>query len=274
MEQPQPQVRKRKLSEAAQKFQGLARPPPPPKPLQCPRCNSMSTKFCYYNNYSLSQPRHFCKDCRRYWTHGGNCRNIPVGGNHSKKARSKGTITSEAPSVDAPSLSATSGETSLQSNAHPVPAVTPSGILSMPPQPAGGYKLPSYSSANDRLLSPVIGNPLSLDYQQDTFNSQLANNNNLLDGGISFDSNLGFMKGFDAGFPIASPINDYGLQLQPAQLFQQDVYMPNGMNAPEAANWSGGMSSGGGIGGSSVSPTDNIPYTTFPGYGYPSNSWW
>ncbi|PPS02186.1 hypothetical protein GOBAR_AA18481 [Gossypium barbadense] len=47
---------------------------PPPKltePLPCPRCDSTNTKFCYYNNYNLSQPRYFCKACRRYWTQGG-----------------------------------------------------------------------------------------------------------------------------------------------------------------------------------------------------------
>ncbi|KAL5714623.1 hypothetical protein ACHQM5_016557 [Ranunculus cassubicifolius] len=27
--------------------------------LKCPRCDSLNTKFCYYNNYNLSQPRHF-----------------------------------------------------------------------------------------------------------------------------------------------------------------------------------------------------------------------
>ncbi|KAJ8444692.1 hypothetical protein Cgig2_030366 [Carnegiea gigantea] len=32
--------------------------------LYCPRCNSTNTKFCYYNNYSLTQPRYFCKTCR------------------------------------------------------------------------------------------------------------------------------------------------------------------------------------------------------------------
>ncbi|PPD84748.1 hypothetical protein GOBAR_DD18323 [Gossypium barbadense] len=48
--------------------------------LKCPRCDSTNTKFCYYNNYNLSQPRHFCKNCRRYWTKGGALRNIPVGG--------------------------------------------------------------------------------------------------------------------------------------------------------------------------------------------------
>lgn len=36
------------------------------KALKCPRCDSANTKFCYYNNYSLSQPRHFCKACKRY----------------------------------------------------------------------------------------------------------------------------------------------------------------------------------------------------------------
>lgn len=46
----------------------------------CPRCASPNTKFCYYNNYSLSQPRYFCKGCRRYWTEGGSLRNVPVGG--------------------------------------------------------------------------------------------------------------------------------------------------------------------------------------------------
>ncbi|GKG23796.1 DOF zinc finger protein DOF5.7, partial [Tanacetum coccineum] len=37
---------------------------PPEQILKCPRCDSPNTKFCYYNNYSLTQPRHFCKTCR------------------------------------------------------------------------------------------------------------------------------------------------------------------------------------------------------------------
>nr|GMD99697.1 dof zinc finger protein DOF4.6-like isoform X2 [Ipomoea batatas] len=55
--------------------------------LNCPRCNSANTKFCYYNNYSLSQPRYFCKTCRRYWTAGGSLRNIPVGGGSRKNKK-------------------------------------------------------------------------------------------------------------------------------------------------------------------------------------------
>lgn len=57
--------------------------------LKCPRCDSINTKFCYYNNYSLSQPRHFCKSCKRYWTRGGTLRNVPVGGGCRKNKRMK-----------------------------------------------------------------------------------------------------------------------------------------------------------------------------------------
>ena len=60
----------------------------------CPRCGSNNTKFCYYNNYSISQPRHFCRSCRRYWTHGGVLRNIPVGGGGRKNKKRK-ILTSE-----------------------------------------------------------------------------------------------------------------------------------------------------------------------------------
>ncbi|KAI9174211.1 hypothetical protein LWI28_013762 [Acer negundo] len=65
--------------------------PPHDQAIKCPRCESTHTKFCYYNNYSLSQPRYFCKTCRRYWTKGGTLRNIPVGGGcrKNKKVASK-----------------------------------------------------------------------------------------------------------------------------------------------------------------------------------------
>ncbi|XP_051140491.1 dof zinc finger protein DOF3.4 [Andrographis paniculata] len=70
-------------------------PPPEPEHLPCPRCDSTNTKFCYYNNYNFSQPRHFCKSCRRYWTHGGTLRDIPVGGGSRKNAkRSRTNISS------------------------------------------------------------------------------------------------------------------------------------------------------------------------------------
>ncbi|KAL3630441.1 hypothetical protein CASFOL_023425 [Castilleja foliolosa] len=64
------------------------RPPQEPAP-KCPRCDSSNTKFCYYNNYSLTQPRHFCKTCRRYWTKGGALRNVPIGGGCRKTKKTK-----------------------------------------------------------------------------------------------------------------------------------------------------------------------------------------
>ncbi|XP_057468136.1 dof zinc finger protein DOF1.3-like [Actinidia eriantha] len=60
----------------------------------CPRCGSCNTKFCYYNNYSLTQPRYFCKGCRRYWTKGGSLRNVPVGGGCRKSRKGKSTCIS------------------------------------------------------------------------------------------------------------------------------------------------------------------------------------
>nr|XP_018681619.1 PREDICTED: dof zinc finger protein DOF5.7-like [Musa acuminata subsp. malaccensis] len=65
--------------------------------LKCPRCHSANTKFCYYNNYSLSQPRHFCKACRRYWTIGGALRNVPMGGGSRKSKKSKSSSASRLP---------------------------------------------------------------------------------------------------------------------------------------------------------------------------------
>ncbi|XP_074587843.1 uncharacterized protein LOC141843691 [Curcuma longa] len=72
---------------------------PPPPPVKCPRCDSTNTKFCYYNNYNLSQPRHFCKACRRYWTMGGVLRDVPFGGGCRKSKRSS-KATSPAASSD------------------------------------------------------------------------------------------------------------------------------------------------------------------------------
>ncbi|KAG4381141.1 hypothetical protein GLYMA_15G082400v4 [Glycine max] len=54
------------------------------KIIPCPRCKSMETKFCYFNNYNVNQPRHFCKSCQRYWTAGGALRNVAVGAGRRK----------------------------------------------------------------------------------------------------------------------------------------------------------------------------------------------
>ncbi|KAI3978942.1 hypothetical protein MKX01_016117 [Papaver californicum] len=84
--------------------------------LRCPRCDSANTKFCYYNNYNLTQPRHFCKTCRRYWTKGGALRNVPIGGGcrknkgsvvstNSVKTNSNGKLRTASPDILKSSLS-------------------------------------------------------------------------------------------------------------------------------------------------------------------------
>eukprot|EP01018_Ginkgo_biloba_P034017 Gb_23561 [translate_table: standard] len=67
--------------------------------IKCPRCDSSNTKFCYYNNYSLTQPRHFCKTCRRYWTNGGSLRTVPVGGGCRKNKRAKASASRDRESA-------------------------------------------------------------------------------------------------------------------------------------------------------------------------------
>ncbi|CAN0876972.1 Dof zinc finger protein DOF5.4 [Linum grandiflorum] len=103
---------------------------PPQQHLHCPRCDSSNTKFCYYNNYNLSQPRHFCKGCRRYWTKGGVLRNVPVGGGCRKNKRSKKpnhsstTVPQDQPKSD-PNDHSSSESSSLSASAAQPPAPEP-----------------------------------------------------------------------------------------------------------------------------------------------------
>ncbi|KAG8644549.1 hypothetical protein MANES_11G140300v8 [Manihot esculenta] len=88
--------------------------PQPEQALKCPRCDSTNTKFCYYNNYSLSQPRYFCKSCRRYWTKGGTLRNVPVGGGCRKNKRSSSSSSKK-----------TQDHHQLTPNTHPLSSLPP-----------------------------------------------------------------------------------------------------------------------------------------------------
>lgn len=80
LELPKPASMKRPLQQQSSQNQQQQA-----EPLKCPRCDSTNTKFCYYNNYNKSQPRHFCKACKRHWTKGGTLRNVPVGGGRKNK---------------------------------------------------------------------------------------------------------------------------------------------------------------------------------------------
>ncbi|PKA65914.1 Dof zinc finger protein MNB1A [Apostasia shenzhenica] len=110
---------------------------------RCPRCSSRDTKFCYYNNYNTSQPRHFCRACRRYWTLGGSLRNVPVGGSSRKRLRPN-PVPSPSPPQPQPVLSALSIAESTAGHQpppqHHVDVMGSGGygpLLTLPPHPSG-----------------------------------------------------------------------------------------------------------------------------------------
>ncbi|KAG0498702.1 hypothetical protein HPP92_003028 [Vanilla planifolia] len=92
----------------------LAKIPQPEAALKCPRCDSTNTKFCYFNNYSLTQPRHFCKTCRRYWTRGGALRNVPVGGGCRRNKRNKSSSSKSTPTAAVPASTASTTTSAAQ----------------------------------------------------------------------------------------------------------------------------------------------------------------
>ncbi|KAK8443795.1 hypothetical protein SEVIR_9G032600v4 [Setaria viridis] len=148
----------------------LAKIPQPEPGLKCPRCESTNTKFCYFNNYSLSQPRHFCKTCRRYWTRGGALRNVPVGGGCRRNKRTKSSKSSS--SSAAASASATGGGTSSSTSSTATGGSSAAAAV-MPPQgqlpflaslhhPLGGDH---YSTGASRLGFPGLSSLDPVDYQ-------------------------------------------------------------------------------------------------------------
>ncbi|KAK4439961.1 Dof zinc finger protein DOF1.4 [Sesamum alatum] len=144
---------------------------PHQQPLKCPRCDSSNTKFCYYNNYSLSQPRHFCKACKRYWTRGGTLRNVPVGGGCRKNKRVKRHPASN--SVDGISSSPT---------ANPSHHVQPQIDLS-----------PVSNHINNPLFYSLPTNPLELNFPFSSFSSTRVSSD-------SFDLHQPQMNGLGIGF--------------------------------------------------------------------------
>ncbi|XP_062214143.1 dof zinc finger protein DOF2.4-like [Phragmites australis] len=147
----------------------LAKIPQPEPGLKCPRCDSTNTKFCYFNNYSLSQPRHFCKTCRRYWTRGGALRSVPVGGGCRRNKRTKSSKSNSSSAASASATGGTPSSTSSTATGGSGGMVT--GAI-MPPQaqlpflaslhPLGGDH---YSTGASRLGFPGLSSLDPVDYQ-------------------------------------------------------------------------------------------------------------
>lgn len=126
----------------------LAKIPPPEPALKCPRCDSTNTKFCYFNNYSLTQPRHFCKTCRRYWTRGGALRNVPVGGGCRRNNKKNKRNRSKSPSSTNSHEKQTSSSSAIPSHPELIGHQLPQQISN----------LPFMTSMQNHLSRYVVGN--------------------------------------------------------------------------------------------------------------------
>ncbi|KAI5447977.1 dof zinc finger protein 3 [Lathyrus oleraceus] len=188
-----------------------------PQPQKCPRCDSFNTKFCYYNNYSLSQPRFFCKTCRRYWTQGGTLRNVPVGGGCRKGKRAKNSVmSSSSNSIGNSSLAhaqsalhqSTDHQSTMAALARDSSSVLASFSSTVPFYPGGVGYMSSFAAFNPSLnpnLSPHNFNP------------------SLNVGGVGVgvgSSNLGLLQGFNVAAAAALGNSSQG-QNRPSQFFHQ-----------------------------------------------------
>ncbi|OMO65141.1 Zinc finger, Dof-type [Corchorus olitorius] len=146
--------------------------------LKCPRCDSTNTKFCYYNNYNKSQPRHFCKACKRHWTKGGTLRNVPVGGGRKNKRLKTSSNTNTAAAVVASAAAATTTTTTT----------TTSFMAIQPPQ--------------QRQVNPTMQFPSSLLQQNSSVNCKSNNNSMFLGSSSSTTLSLPQTQGMQ--FPFSS----------------------------------------------------------------------
>ncbi|KAL9355463.1 hypothetical protein Peur_053433 [Populus x canadensis] len=177
------------------------------QPQKCPRCESLNTKFCYYNNYSLSQPRYFCKTCRRYWTLGGTMRNVPVGGGCRKGKRAK---TSSSSSGENSRLQQQSqllqhnlatpqnilATTNSGNSVSPALTTKESGNLVSPP---GMSSMGSYFPGDGFLTSLEAIQSLNNNQPPiQSFSFQPLNQPVNLGGDLGDTSNLGLLHGFSA----------------------------------------------------------------------------
>ncbi|PRQ28978.1 putative transcription factor C2C2-Dof family [Rosa chinensis] len=201
-DQQQQNNQERKVNQQQQQGQQQPQQQQHHEPQKCPRCESLNTKFCYYNNYSLSQPRYFCKACRRYWTQGGTLRNVPVGGGCRKGKRAK-------------TMSSSSSATSSRS------------VLQPQPQPQDHHQLqqrPLMMSTGPAALNSLAGSQYypggtgyltSMPFAQSL--NHLGGSGQLGSGGGA--SNLGLLHGFNA-------ISSYGQRQMQSQLFKGNMEPP------------------------------------------------
>jgi|UniRef100_A0A2N9EP47 hypothetical protein len=176
------------------------------QPQKCPRCESLNTKFCYYNNYSLSQPRFFCKTCRRYWTQGGTLRNVPVGGGCRKGKRAKTSSSSSSENNSSRS------QQPQQQNLTNPPARIPSNPVITTISPPSMPSISSYFAGGGGYLSSLAA--IQSLNQSQSYSQALSVGDDL--GG---SSNLALLQGFST-VPSFGSQQQHHRQIQQAQFYQ------------------------------------------------------
>ncbi|XP_061366835.1 dof zinc finger protein DOF5.6-like [Gastrolobium bilobum] len=171
--------------------------PPNDQALKCPRCDSTHTKFCYYNNYSLSQPRYFCKTCRRYWTKGGTLRNIPVGGGCRKNKK----VSTKKPNDQSPiNQNQPDPRTSYNHNPNDLqlsyPDVQFSHLNNLLGTNAGALRNPNFMESTEYNMG-ILENPRPIDFME----------NNVVEGIIRTSRNFDFFGNSDMGVGDMSGYN-------------------------------------------------------------------
>ncbi|KAH8487680.1 hypothetical protein Peur_069017 [Populus x canadensis] len=174
--------------------------------LNCPRCTSTNTKFCYYNNYSLSQPRYFCKTCRRYWTEGGSLRNVPVGGGSRKNKRSSSNPSSSAAAASEKKFPLDLTQPNFHQSAtdqNPKIHQGPDLNLAYPPSHISAMELLKSSGMNPRGFSAFMSIPAASD------------SNNMFSTGFPLQefkpSTQNFsLEGFESGYSNIQGVHETG----------------------------------------------------------------
>uniref|UniRef100_K3ZJC5 Dof zinc finger protein n=1 Tax=Setaria italica TaxID=4555 RepID=K3ZJC5_SETIT len=228
--------------------------------LNCPRCNSTNTKFCYYNNNSMTQPRYFCKACRRNWTQGGTLRNVPVGGRSRKNKLNRAGGSSSSSTLPAPSSSSNDSKkmnltqqlSMMPTATAPMPADFPN-VLPTFMSTGGGFELPSsdHHSLPFPPLSPLFNpgtTPSLLDILTGGFLD--SGNNRMAAPPLLGTMQHGHGMGVDQALELPMPAAGGGFQQWPS-LAAQEQQVVGGDGSADMDDNNNNNNGGGASGGSS-----------------------
>uniref|UniRef100_M1AHM8 Dof zinc finger protein n=1 Tax=Solanum tuberosum TaxID=4113 RepID=M1AHM8_SOLTU len=165
----------------------MANIPMPETALKCPRCDSANTKFCYFNNYSLSQPRHFCKACKRYWTRGGALRSVPVGGGCRRNKRSNNNNKNSNNNNNNNSSKSPASSTSTDGRQ----GTNNSGSSTTISSHSNSFSGPASATSLLGLMSPQIPPLRFMSPLGGTTEGMMVNNNNMLGAGAGAGVGVG-----------------------------------------------------------------------------------